>query len=62
MDTQELLRGTEGLETHYDVDAILAEYGSSPGEAPPSGGPGGSAARRRTPPPAPAHPAAGPGA
>lgn len=51
MDTQELLRGTEGLETHYDVDAILAEYGSSPGEAPPSGVPAAQPPEEDAPPP-----------
>lgn len=35
MDTQELLRGAEELEARYDVDAILAEYGSSQREKPP---------------------------
>ncbi len=35
MDTQELLRGVEDLEERYDVDAILAEYGSAAPEEPP---------------------------
>ena len=38
-DTQELLRGAEDLEAGYDVDAILAEYGSASREAPPAGPP-----------------------